>query len=200
MRLATPGTIWISGLSASGKTTLSSGLTEALQGAGVSNIVLLDGELFRARLNRRYGHSLEERFAVAERLAEETKQECLAGNAVVVATISHRQAMREHAREINERFYEIYLDCPADVCAARDNKGHYRRARAGEYDCFIGVTEAYEPPTTADLVIDTATTRPQASLQQLLHAAQSFLELDAILTTNLSRQICETSSTAPTTG
>ena len=171
--MSAAGTIWITGLSGSGKSTLARALARELQHTHA--VVLLDGDDFRARLDREYGHTVEERFAVLGLLVERAREENLQGRAVVVATISHKEAMRVHARGRLARFLEVYLDCSADVCAARDPKGLYRRARAGEYPCFPGVTEPYERSPAVELVLDTAALPVESALQRLLPEALAFL-------------------------
>lgn len=171
--MSAAGTIWITGLSGSGKSTLARALARELQDTHA--VVLLDGDDFRARLDREYGHTVEERFAVLGLLVERAREENLKGRAVVVATISHKQAMRAHARCRLARFLEVYLDCSADVCAARDPKGLYRRARGGEYACFPGVTEPYERSPAVELVLDTAALPVESALQRLLPEALAFL-------------------------
>ncbi len=136
------GTVWFTGLPASGKTTLSRALQDALHARGHSCTVL-DGDILRERLSRRYGHSLEDRFAVLQEIVAAALAERNQGIIPIVATISHKREMRAFARQALGRMLEVYLDCDAAVCAARDSKGHYRRAHAGEYDCFVGVTEPY---------------------------------------------------------
>lgn len=171
--MSTAGTIWITGLSASGKSTLARALAAALQDTRA--VVLIDGDEFRARLDRAYGYTLEDRFAVLELVVEAAREENSKGRAVVAATISHKQAMRAHARHRIGRFMEVYLDCPPRVCSLRDQKGLYRRAFAGEYACFPGVTEPYEASPDVELVLDTAALPLESALRRLLPAAIRFL-------------------------
>lgn len=168
------GTIWITGLAASGKTTLSTKLGDALLAAG-HPCTVLDGETLRERMGRTYGHSLQDRFAVLKRIVKLAIEERDKGFIPVVATISHKQEMRAFARQSLGRMLEVYLDCGALVCAGRDHKGHYQRAYAGEYDCFVGVTEPYEVWDKADLVIDTATYGEAEASEILRRAAIAFL-------------------------
>ena len=167
-------TVWITGLPASGKTTLSETLGDALRARGHACAVL-DGEVLRQRLSRPYGHSLEDRFAVLREVVAAALAVRDRGMVPVVATISHKREMRAYAREGLGRMLEVHLDCPAAVCASRDVKGHYRRAHAGEYDCFVGVTEPYETWDAADLVIDTARCDVAAAMRALLAASLAFL-------------------------
>ncbi|MEM9387480.1 MAG: adenylyl-sulfate kinase [Pseudomonadota bacterium] len=167
------GTVWISGLSASGKSTLASGLCERLLRIQAADPLLIDGEYMRARLDDRYGHSLTDRESVLRHLVDEAARVTADRRLAVVATISHTRDMRSFARQHLVPFMEVYLDCPAQVCAARDRKGHYARAARGEYDCFIGVTHPYEPwagETRPELVLDTQAQEPDQSLAILVDA------------------------------
>jgi adenylylsulfate kinase len=168
------GTVWITGLAAAGKTTLSEGLGAALRDLGLPCVVL-DGETLRMRMRSSYGHSLEDRFAVLREIVAFALEERDKGLIPIVATISHKREMRAFARQSLGRMLEVYLDCSAAVCAARDRKGHYRRAHAGEYDCFVGVTEPYEVWEQADLVIDTAGCSEAEASAALRRAAVAFL-------------------------
>ena len=169
-----PGTVWITGLPASGKTTLSEALHRGLQSHG-HRCAVLDGEALRERLSRRYGYSLEDRFAVLREIVAVAVAERHRGVTPIVATISHKREMRAFARQALGRMMEVYLDCAAPVCASRDEKGHYRRAYAGEYACFVGVTEPYETWNEADIVIDTANSGVDRATQMLLAASLDFL-------------------------
>jgi len=171
---ARPGTIWLTGLAGSGKTTPARHLADKPRAAGIDN-VLLDGEVLRDDLQQQYGHTLEDRFRVLEIIVEQARQAQREGRVVIVATISHKRVMRFHARRRLGRMLEVYLDCPVPVCARRDGKGHYRRALAGEYECFVGVTEPYEPSATPELIIDTATLSVTQAAARLWQAAVDFL-------------------------
>lgn len=174
-RTYSAGTIWITGLSASGKSSLGRALAGGLRDAAIDDFVLLDGDEFRSRLDREYGHSLNDRFAVLHLLVEAALEENTKGRAVIVAAISHKRAMRVHARRRIGRFMEVYLYCPVEVCSARDPKGLYRRALAGEFQCFPGVTEQYERSADAEIVLDTAALSVESALQRLLPEAVAFL-------------------------
>ena len=172
-----PGTIWITGLPASGKTTLSERLAAGLEALGYP-CSILDGEAIRRRIGNSYGHSLEDRFAVLRKIVSLAIEDRDKDLTPIVATISHKREMRAFARQALGRMLEVYLDCSASVCAARDFKNHYRRAYAGEYECFVGVTEPYESWDKADLVIDTAGASVAAATGTLLRTALGFLNGD----------------------
>lgn len=171
-----PGTIFLTGLSASGKTTLARDLVRRLNEHGITQVVCLDGEELRRGLDRTYGYTPEERMAVLRWAVAMAQAEIRAGNSVVMCSISHRRSMREYARRELDRFFEVFLDCSVEVCAARDVKGQYRRAFAGEYDCFIGVTDEYERSDHVDLRIDTAGTPVEPAAGLLFRHAVAFLQ------------------------
>jgi len=151
----TPGAVWITGLSASGKSTAGEHLYDKLVCAGITNAEILDGEQLRRHLDREYGFTTEERFAVAENIVRVALEKIRAGKFVIVSTITPKRAMRQMAREKIGRFMEVYLKCPVEVCAARDYKGNYKKALAGECDNFIGVTEPYEESEHPEMVLHT---------------------------------------------
>ncbi len=168
-------TIWISGLSAAGKSTLAGALQARLYQHDRTAAVLLDGEALRRRLPQRYGHTLADREQVLDAIIAEAARVTNAGDIAIVATISHTRAMRARARHALAPFMEVYLDCPAAVCARRDRKGHYQRALAGEYACFIGITHAYEPPHRPELRLDTAQAELEDCVDTLVRAARQFV-------------------------
>lgn len=176
--LLIPGTIWITGLSASGKTTLGKSLYGHLvQRFPETYVKFLDGEELRKHLSREYGYSTEERFEVVKKIvqiASQYKEKC---GIVIVSTISHKKHMREFARSQLPHFMEVYLKCPTSVCTQRDYKDHYRRAFAGEYEMFVGVTDLYEASENPELTIDTAKKSIGKCTEVLIQQAITFLGL-----------------------
>lgn len=169
------GTIWITGLSASGKTTFGLQLREALISEGIRNVELLDGEELRKSLGKSYGFSTEERSAFALDIGQ-LAQECNErGNIAIVCAISHVREIRLKIRKQIARFTEVYLSCPVEVCAGRDYKGHYRKAFSGVYDNFIGVTEPYQLSDQPDLILDTANGTKEHCSKVLLEHVLAFL-------------------------
>ncbi|HEV2310732.1 MAG TPA: adenylyl-sulfate kinase [Acidimicrobiia bacterium] len=169
-------TVWLTGLSGSGKSTVASALTVALSGGGVL-AYSLDGDNLRHGLNGDLGFSADDRAENVRRVAEVARLCADAGLVVTVPLISPYRAGRAHARAVHERsglvFLEVFVDAPLAVCEARDPKGLYRRARAGELTGFTGVDDPYEPPTDPDLVLDAATTPPgdgAAAILEMLRA------------------------------
>lgn len=171
-----PATIWITGLSASGKTTLGKLLFEGLMAKGIDSVEFLDGEALRSMLGRTYGYSTEERNAVISNTIRIAKEINKRGGICIVSTISHKRQTRQTARSEIGNFMEVYLNCPIEVCAKRDRKGHYAKALAGEYEHFVGVTEPYELSENPDLVLDTARSAADECADILIRRVIKFLQ------------------------
>ena len=155
MMRQSPVTVWFTGLSGSGKSTMAYALEAALARLGRACYVL-DGDNVRHGLNRDLGFSREDRAENIRRLAEVSHLMNEAGLIVLASSISPYRADREQARQIigPERFLEIHVSTPLAVCEQRDPKGLYRRARGGEIPEFTGVSSPYEAPIEPALTID----------------------------------------------
>lgn len=164
-----PVTVWLTGLSASGKSTLAFGLERELLARGHLACVL-DGDNLRHGLNRDLGFSPADRRENIRRVAEVARLMNEAGLIVVSAFISPYREDRRSARRIigDDRFVEVFLDAPLAVCETRDPKGLYRRARQGEITDFTGISAPYETPEAADLRLDTAQTDADEALRLLI--------------------------------
>jgi adenylylsulfate kinase len=147
---------WLTGLSGSGKTTLALGAERGLHERGFL-VRRLDGDEVRRGLNAGLGFSMQDRRENIRRLAEAARLHADSGVVVLVAAISPTREIRALAREIvgEQDFLEVYVSCPLEVCEARDAKGMYARARAGELRQFTGVDSAYEAPEAPALEIRT---------------------------------------------
>ena len=154
-------TVWLTGLSGSGKSTIAATVTELLARRGVLTYTL-DGDNLRHGLNGDLGFSAGDRNENVRRIAEVARLFADAGVVALVPVISPYRAGREHARLLHElaglTFLEVFVDAPLEVCEARDPKGLYAKARAGELVGFTGVDDPYEAPTSPELVLATATT------------------------------------------
>ena len=154
-------TVWLTGLSGSGKSTVAAGVEQRLVKEG-RGAYLLDGDNLRTGLNGDLGFSRTDREENVRRAAEVACLFADAGVVAVVALISPYAASRLRARLVHERaglaFVEVYMAAPVDVCSLRDPKGLYAKASAGEIGSFTGVDDPYEAPEAPDLVIgpDTA--------------------------------------------
>lgn len=164
-----PATIWLTGLSAAGKSTLAFALERELMAAGRACYVL-DGDNVRHGLNRNLGFSPEDRSENIRRIAEVARLMNDAGLIVLTAFISPFRADREMARGIIgvERFREVHVSTSLAVCEARDPKGLYGKARAGAVAEFTGVSSPYEAPENPQLSLDTAALTPAESLARLM--------------------------------
>ena len=162
------GTIWITGISASGKTTIGKMFVAALAARGHDNIEHLDGDEVRTRIGGHYDHSLEDREKVLKIIVRLAKDLTQNGQLVVVSTISHKKSMRKFARSEIHRFIEVFLDCPSVVCEGRDVKGRYKKAREKKTVLFVGVNTDYEKSDYPDLVLKTGEEIPEDSVNRLL--------------------------------
>jgi adenylylsulfate kinase len=150
-------TVWFTGLSGSGKSTLAFAVERALVEKGVAAYVL-DGDNIRFGLNRDLGFSPEDRTENIRRIGEVCRLFQDAGVVVLTAFISPYVADRAQVRALHPdgRFVEVFVDTPIDVCEARDVKGLYKKARAGEIAEFSGISAPYEPPSYPEVTVDTS--------------------------------------------
>lgn len=148
--------IWLTGLPASGKTTIAKELEKQLHGDGVHTYIL-DGDNVRHGLNKDLGFSREDRQENIRRIAETAKLLMDAGIITICAFVSPYEEDRATARNLvdDNEFVEVHVKCPVDVCSQRDPKGLYHKALAGELKGMTGVDDPYEVPASADIVIET---------------------------------------------
>ncbi|MDO8587271.1 MAG: sulfate adenylyltransferase subunit CysN [Armatimonadota bacterium] len=151
-----PVTLWLTGLSGSGKSTIAYALEKRLTDEGYACFIL-DGDNVRHGLNSDLGFSPEDRCENIRRIGETAKLFNDAGVIVITSFISPFRKDRQSAREIigDEHFIEVFVDAPLDICEQRDPKGLYKKARAGEIAEFTGISSPYEPPEGPELVLDT---------------------------------------------
>lgn len=171
-----PLTIWLTGLSAAGKSTLAFALERVLIEAGHPCYVL-DGDNVRHGLNNNLGFSAEDRAENIRRVAEVAKLMNDAGLIVITAFISPFRADRDKARVIigDGVFQEVFVDAGLDACEERDPKGLYKKARAGQIPDFTGVSSPYEPPLNPDLIIPSAMQSKIDSLTALVNFVRPLL-------------------------
>ena len=174
------GTVWLTGLSGSGKSTVAHELERQLMDAGHLCYVL-DGDNIRHGLNRDLGFSAADRTENIRRLAEVARLFNDAGVIVITAFISPYHEDRAQAQAIigAERFFEVYVETALAVCEARDPKGLYRKARAGEIAQFTGISAPYEPPESPALRLDTAALDPHACAARIVTAIAELLTVGA---------------------
>ncbi len=171
--------IWITGLTASGKTTLGKQLENNLRLLGKQNILRLDGDELRKRRNFRNSHSIEDRWFNLNLIVEIVLEESINYEIIIVSTVSHISNMRIHARKQITNFHEIYLSCDPDICEKRDFKNLYIRAKKNDLfknEVFPGVTEPYQESKQPELILKTDTETVDQSLNVLISYCLSKLE------------------------
>ena len=175
---AKPATVWLTGLSGAGKTAIATVVRRELSGLGQPNCII-DGDVLRTGLSRDLGFSATDRSENVRRAAEVARLMNDAGMMVMVALISPLRSDRAAAREIigKDRFIEVFVDAPLEVCEARDTKGLYRKARLGQVTEFTGISSPYEPPERPELHLCTAVGDVQECAQKVMDvlAGKSFL-------------------------
>ncbi|MCU1453538.1 MAG: cysNC 1 [Acidimicrobiales bacterium] len=166
-------TVWLTGLSGSGKSTVAVALERLLVDAG-RPAYRLDGDNLRHGLNADLGFSADDRDENVRRAGEVALVLADAGVVAIVPLISPYRAGRDHARTVHETagvpFVEVFVDTPIELCEQRDPKGLYAKARAGAITGFTGVDDPYEPPGTPDLVLTPADGDPDAQARRVLAA------------------------------
>lgn len=166
-----PLCIWLTGLSASGKSTIANRLDAKLYGRQ-KHVYVLDGDNIRHGLNRDLGFSAADRSENIRRVAEVARLIVDAGLIVIVSFISPFRAERQYARSLFApgEFHEVYIATPFAECERRDPKGLYSRARRGEVKEFTGIDSAYEVPEKPEIMVSTVGMTPDESVDQILLA------------------------------
>ncbi|MXV78264.1 adenylyl-sulfate kinase [Candidatus Poribacteria bacterium] len=149
--------VWFTGLSGSGKSTLANAVAHQLHERNHHTYVL-DGDNVRHGLNKNLGFSPEDREENIRRVGEVAKLFVDAGTIVMTAFISPYRTDRNQARELIEenRFVEVFVECPLNICEERDPKGLYKKARSGEIKEFTGISAPYEEPNNPEVVVNTS--------------------------------------------
>jgi adenylylsulfate kinase len=148
-------TLWFTGLSGAGKTTISHLVEKELRDRG-SRVEVLDGDIVRENLSKGLGFSKEDRDTNIRRIAFVADLLSRNGVPVITAAISPYREIRDEARELmGDRFIEVFVKASVEVCAERDVKGLYEKAFKGEIKEFTGVSDPYEPPLSPEIVLDT---------------------------------------------
>ena len=164
-------TLWLTGLSGSGKSTICDEVAKLLVGRQVP-FTVLDGDNVRHGLNSDLGLSNADRAENVRRLGEVALLVAEAGLVVLVAAVSpfeqDRNAVRELHRSAGLPFSEVFIDTPIEMCVSRDPKGLYRRFSAGEITGLTGMDAPYEPPTAPEIHLSTSSSTPSACAQQIV--------------------------------
>ena len=163
-------TIWLTGLSGSGKSTIAVELEHAL----IENrhqAYILDGDNIRHGLNKNLGFSHEDRTENIRRIGEVARLFTDASIITIAAFISPYREDRDAVRRLlnDGEFIEVYVECPLDVCEERDTKGLYKKARAGEVKDFTGISAPYEEPLNPELTIDSSKLMVVESTREILN-------------------------------
>lgn len=161
-------TLWFTGLSGAGKTTISEIVEHELRDR-IGGVEVLDGDIVRTNLSKGLGFSREDRDTNVLRIGFVANLLTRNGVAVIVSAISPYKESRDMVRrEIGDGFIEIFVDAPLEVCAERDVKGLYKKAYSGEIPTFTGVSDPYEPPVAPELHIRTNEEEPRESARRVL--------------------------------
>src|SRR5215204_2269166 len=163
-------TLWFTGLSGAGKTTISQLVAQELRERGMK-VEVLDGDVIRENLSKGLGFSKEDRDTNIRRIGWVCEVLSRNGVFAIAAAISPYRAVRDEVRERHSgRFFEVFVDVPLEVAIARDTKGLYKKALAGEIKGFTGVDDPYEAPLDPELVIHTDKETPEESAGRILAA------------------------------
>ena len=163
-------TVWFTGLSGAGKSTIAEIVGARLDDAG-RNVEYLDGDVVRTHLSKGLGFSKEDRDTNIERIGWVASRLTRHGAVVLVSAISPYEDTRKKAREMVREFgafIEIYVEASVEKCAERDVKGLYEKAFAGEIKEFTGVSDPYEAPSSPELVVNTEEDSPEQSAKRVL--------------------------------
>jgi adenylylsulfate kinase len=166
-------TLWFTGLSGAGKTTVAEIVEHELKERG-RRVEVLDGDIVRTNLSKGLTFSRDDRNINVLRIGFVANLLTRNGVAVIVSAISPYKEARDQVRRRVVDFVEVFVDAPLEVCAERDVKGLYKKAFAGEIEGFTGVSDPYEPPVAPDLVLKTDEEEPQESARKVIEKLEFF--------------------------
>jgi adenylylsulfate kinase len=166
-------TLWFTGLSGSGKTTISEIVERELRNRE-RPVEVLDGDIVRTNLSKGLSFSRDDRNINVLRIGFVANLLTRNGVGVVVSAISPYKEARDQVRRRIVDFVEVFVDAPLEVCADRDVKGLYKKAFSGEIEQFTGVSDPYEPPNAPDLVLKTDEETPEESAQKVIEKLEFF--------------------------
>jgi adenylylsulfate kinase len=164
-------TVWFTGLSGSGKSTLARRVEEILLERGMK-VEVLDGDVVRTNLSKGLGFSKEDRDINIRRIGFVCNLLTRNDVVAIAAAISPYKAIRDENRKLIGRFVEVYCRCSLDELEARDVKGLYKKARAGQIKGFTGVDDPYEPPDNPEVMIDTDKDSIDESVQKIVRTLE----------------------------
>jgi adenylylsulfate kinase len=166
-------TLWFTGLSGSGKTTISEIVEHELR-ERERHVEVLDGDIVRTNLSKGLTFSRDDRNINVLRIGFVANLLTRNGVGVIVSAISPYKEARDQVRRRIVDFVEVFVDAPLEVCAERDVKGLYKKAFAGEIEQFTGVSDPYEPPNAPDLVLKTDEESPAESARKVIEKLEFF--------------------------
>lgn len=169
-------TIWLLGLSASGKSTLARKIESYIVSKG-KKVQLLDGDVIRKEIGQIFGYKREERIKAANVYRGMSKLLNKNGINVIVAAISPYEEIRKANRENLENYVEVFINCPLEECIRRDPKGLYKRALQGKEKHVIGIDEEFEIPKNSDIEVNTHCENIEESYQKIIN----FLEENKVI-------------------
>ncbi len=164
-------TVFFTGLSGSGKSTVANGLLVKLMETGKRRVTLLDGDVVRQNLSSELGFSKEHRDLNIRRIGFVASEITKNGGIAICAPIAPYQKVRREVRDLVSQdgaFIEIFVSTPLEVCETRDRKGLYSKARQGIIKGFTGIDDPYESPQNAEIVLDTSNISPEQAVQEVL--------------------------------
>jgi adenylyl-sulfate kinase len=165
-------TVWFTGLSGAGKSTVSTLLAQRLSASG-AKVELLDGDIVRTHLSKGLGYSREDRDENVRRIGFVCEVLSRNGVVAIAAAISPYREVRGSVRARIPNFVEVYMECPMEVLIERDAKGLYKKALNGEIEHFTGISDPYEPPEAPELTIHSSVEDPQKSADRVWHTLKS---------------------------
>jgi adenylyl-sulfate kinase len=160
-------TLWMTGLSGAGKTTIAKILENELKGRGI-RFERLDGDVVRESLTKDLGFSKEDRDKNIERVTFVAKLLSRNNVGVVCSFISPYTETRNMVRAETTNFIEVFVNAPLEICEQRDVKGMYKKARAGEIPNFTGISDPYEAPENPEIIVNTHEETPEQSSSQII--------------------------------
>lgn len=159
--------LWFTGLSGSGKTTITKALEPELKARGCK-VEILDGDVVRTNLSKGLGFSQEDRDTNIRRIGFVAHLLSRNGVVAMTAAISPYRAIRDEIRAMDPNFVEVYVTAPLEVCEGRDVKGLYAKARAGEIKGFTGIDDPYEEPVNPEIICYTERESVEESVKKVL--------------------------------
>ncbi len=172
-------TVWFTGLSSAGKTTIAQRLQQVLRDRGL-RVEVLDGDVVRTHLSKGLGFSKEDRDTNIRRIGFVCKLLSRNGVVAIAAAISPYREIRDEVRAENGDNAEVYVNCPMEVLQQRDVKGLYAKALRGEIPNFTGVSDPYEEPLNPEVVIDSENETEDESLAKLIAKLEELSYLDPV--------------------